>query len=53
MDAIAALGFGIDLDLYKNENNEFALKAKGIFHAMFGIGVLLHCEFLYFKQIYL
>ncbi|XP_056010005.1 cytochrome P450 3A14-like isoform X2 [Ostrea edulis] len=42
MDAIAALGFGIDLDLYKNENNEFAIRAQAIFNAFKGLGVFLN-----------
>lgn len=49
MDAIAALGFGIDLDLYKNENNEFAIRAQAIFNAFKGLGVFLNRRFPYSK----
>ncbi|XP_048767818.2 cytochrome P450 3A18-like [Ostrea edulis] len=42
MDAIAALGFGIDLDFYKKEHNEFAMNAKAIFDNFLGFGMLLN-----------
>ncbi|XP_061195803.1 cytochrome P450 3A2-like [Saccostrea echinata] len=41
MDAIASLGFGMQLDLYKEDENEFVTKAKEVFLAFGGLGVIL------------
>ena len=41
MDAIASVGFGIHLDAYGEESNEFIFHTKGIFDKLIGFGVML------------
>jgi hypothetical protein len=46
MDAIASVGFGVHLDAYGEESNDFILNAKGIFDNFIGFGAKLngkHC----------
>ncbi|XP_056016246.1 cytochrome P450 3A24-like isoform X2 [Ostrea edulis] len=42
MDAIAGIGFGIKLDAYGEENNEFILNAKAIFDNFIGYGTFIN-----------
>ena len=41
MDAIASVGFGIHLDAYGEESNDFIMHTKGIFDKLIGFGVML------------
>ncbi|XP_061195804.1 cytochrome P450 3A18-like [Saccostrea echinata] len=49
MDAIASIGFGIELDLYKEKRNEFAKHAHTLFAAFTGLGARInaYCPPLY------
>jgi hypothetical protein len=42
MDAIASVGFGIRLDAFGHESNDFVLSAKSIFDNLIGFGAKMN-----------
>ncbi|XP_061195806.1 cytochrome P450 3A18-like [Saccostrea echinata] len=45
MDAMASIGFGIELDLYKEKRNEFAKHGHALFAAFTGLGARINAYF--------